>query len=695
MPEPAAASRLPPAVVHLGALRPTAALALFSALTGAAVILGTVWVLWELRDKEIVRAEREAANLAQILAEQTARAVQSADLMLRQTQERLQADEASGFLMDEKGIHRLLGARISGVPQVRTQSIFDAQGNLWRTSRAYPTPELNVADHEFFTVHRENQNTGLFIDHPARSRIDGAWGLQFSRRLDWRKGGFRGVIAVTVDPVYFEDLYKTLKLERGTSIALYLADGRLIASEPHFEERIGKSFGDSPIFETLAAAPESRQRGGILPMKGPQGTIVGYREVAGFPLVVSVALDGASMLGAWRQNAALVGGGVLGLLVLLGVAATLLARELARDETLTQALAESEARMQGIIHSAMDAIITVDEEQRVVLFNPAAEAMFGRTAAEALGAHLDLFLPQRQREAHRAFVASFRQDQARSRAMGERREIWGLRASGEEFPIDASISRVEAGGKRLYTAVVRDVTRRRESERQLRESHRQLRELSASLQTVREAERTRIARELHDELGQQLTGLKLDLSWLGSRLREDKTGLLDKIAGMKKTLDTTVAGVRRISSELRPLLLDDLGLVPAVEWLRDDFQRRSGIPVHLHVAGREFEIGKDAATAVFRILQESLTNVVRHAQASQVWIALAVSADGLRLSIRDDGRGMDASAAPKDRSFGLIGIRERAIMLGGSARISSGPGEGTVVEVDLPLNSLTSSEKTA
>lgn len=229
------------------------------------------------------------------------------------------------------------------------------------------------------------------------------------------------------------------------------------------------------------------------------------------------------------------------------------------------------------------------------------------------------------------------------------------------------------------------MTRRRQNEERLHQSHRQLRELSASLQSVREEERMRIARELHDELGQQLTGLKLDVSWLGSRLKEDKTGLGDKIAAMKKTLDTTVAAVRRISSELRPLLLDDLGLIAAVEWLRDDFMRRTGIEVELAVDGGELNVDQQHATAVFRILQESLTNVARHASATRVSVNLHGTAEKISLSIRDDGKGMTAQARSKERSFGLIGIRERAIMLGGEAVIESEPGRGTLVRVELPL----------
>ena len=160
-------------------------------------------------------------------------------------------------------------------------------------------------------------------------------------------------------------------------------------------------------------------------------------------------------------------------------------------------------------------------------------------------------------------------------------EITGLRADGTEFPIESTISQTLIEGKPQLTAVLRDITQRRRAEEDLREMNRQLRSLSASLQEVREQERTRIAMELHDDLGQQLTGLKLELSWLGGRLKEGRQATPDEVGAMRQLLDTAIASVRRIATELRPLILDDLGFGEAVAWQTAEFAKRSGLDITL------------------------------------------------------------------------------------------------------------------
>ncbi len=230
----------------------------------------------------------------------------------------------------------------------------------------------------------------------------------------------------------------------------------------------------------------------------------------------------------------------------------------------------------------------------------------------------------------------------------------------------------------------RELAREEALTAELRVSHRQLRELAAALNEVREAEQMRIARELHDELGQHLTGLKMDLSWISGKLPEEQPELLRKAAGMKKLVDTAVKSVRRIASELRPLVLDDLGLVAGLEWLVQDFSKRNGIEVALAMDIGNLAPPDAQASALYRIVQESLTNVVRHAQASRVRVVLRHEDGGLKLTVQDDGRGL-AAGEGRPGSFGLIGIRERAIMLGGQASVSSRPGEGTRVEVSLPI----------
>ena len=227
------------------------------------------------------------------------------------------------------------------------------------------------------------------------------------------------------------------------------------------------------------------------------------------------------------------------------------------------------------------------------------------------------------------------------------------------------------------------LTERRRAESELRESNRQLQSLSASLQNYREEERTRIARELHDELGQLLTGIRMEVSWLGSRLLPDQRTLSDKVATVKGQIDRTIATVRRISSELRPLVLDDLGLSAAASWYVDQFSARTGLAVDLSLPDVDPERGDVVATALFRVLQESLTNVARHAQAEKVSVCLAFENGVWSLSVSDDGLGfVPKSGEPGD--IGLVGMRERAQNLGGRFSVTSAPGQGTRIDVAIP-----------
>jgi signal transduction histidine kinase len=268
--------------------------------------------------------------------------------------------------------------------------------------------------------------------------------------------------------------------------------------------------------------------------------------------------------------------------------------------------------------------------------------------------------------------------------MGARLDLYGLRASGEEFPIDASISQIEGSGKKLFTVIVRDVSARKAAEDALRRSHQELREMSAVMNEVREAERTRIARELHDELGQLLTAVKMDIAWLGARLQPENTALVQRSEKVKQLVDTTVAAVRRIAADLRPVMLDDLGLMPALENLLSDFSERTHIAMRLDASCGEVEFSEPMSTSVYRIVQEALTNVARHAEATEVELTVKLEADRLYLSVRDNGKGLPPQSG-EIRSFGLLGIKERAQTLGGSAQIYSPPEGGTIVAIDVPV----------
>ncbi len=231
---------------------------------------------------------------------------------------------------------------------------------------------------------------------------------------------------------------------------------------------------------------------------------------------------------------------------------------------------------------------------------------------------------------------------------------------------------------------IQDITERKQAEDALRESHRQLRDLATSLQTVREEERTALARELHDELGQQLLRLRMDLSWLTGRVKDQAPAVREKVDGMKHFIDGCVDSLRHLTTELRLPLLDDLGLAAAALWVLDDFSKRSGIEVVSTIAIDDTALEERITISVFRILQESLTNVARHAGATQVHVSLVSTAEGLALDVRDNGRGTEVRDKPK-LGHGLVGIRERALLLDGVMGIDSAPGQGFTIRVRIPL----------
>src|SRR6185369_5260706 len=226
---------------------------------------------------------------------------------------------------------------------------------------------------------------------------------------------------------------------------------------------------------------------------------------------------------------------------------------------------------------------------------------------------------------------------------------------------------------------------RQRAERALLESNRQLHELSAALENIREEERSRISREIHDELGQFLTGIRMEVSWLGSRQAGKNDELAGRLASIKGQIDQTISAVRRISSELRPLVLDALGLAAAASWYVDQVAARSGLSIALSLPDDELPQGSPIATALFRVLQESLTNITRHAQASHVEIDLRLTDERWILAIRDNGCGFRL-AEQSHSGIGLIGMRERVQILHGSLAIVTTPGAGTLVEATVPFD---------
>ena len=228
---------------------------------------------------------------------------------------------------------------------------------------------------------------------------------------------------------------------------------------------------------------------------------------------------------------------------------------------------------------------------------------------------------------------------------------------------------------------------RLEVEAELKDSYEQVRALAAKLEAVREEERTGLARELHDQLGQALTALKLDLSRLTGRLVEKDVALARDATAITEQMDALVKTVRRIATELRPGVLDTLGLAASIEWQAHDFQKRTGIQCVVDLPEQDLAVAQTKSTALFRIFQETLTNVTRHAQAQRVDVKLEAARNWLILKVHDDGRGIQRGQTAGTGSLGLLGMRERAELLGGAFNIRSAPGQGTTITVSVPFTS--------
>ena len=277
-----------------------------------------------------------------------------------------------------------------------------------------------------------------------------------------------------------------------------------------------------------------------------------------------------------------------------------------------------------------------------------------------------------------------------SGTIGEERAVEFLKKGAADCVLKENLNRLGSAVRRARREAD-ERAKRREAEAALRTQAGQLRALAARLQASREEERIRIAREIHDELGEALTAQKFGLNWIQQRLGEldgdgSKEQIFKKVDSLKTLADATVNRVRKLCTELRPPILDDLGLVAAIEWQAREFQARTNIRCEIVHAIQALGFNDQQATAAFRIFQEILTNVGRHSNASKVLVRLKIAKANLILQVKDNGRGINENKIASDRSLGILGMRERALLLGGQLAIHSAPARGTVVTVSIPLD---------
>lgn len=340
----------------------------------------------------------------------------------------------------------------------------------------------------------------------------------------------------------------------------------------------------------------------------------------------------------------------------------------------------------SVIHSAMDGVVIVDSTRQIVLVNQKIEHIFGYSAKQLLEKPLDILMPPRTSgEQHR------RMDRlAATRLHGKRSklELKGVRADGELLSINASISRITIHGE-LFLALVLHNTIARKKAPELPDlpfRSRDLRRWAISSQQASELEKKRFSRKLYDDIGQRLSVLKLDLDWLENTLPDTDKGLPARVAQMQGLLDNVITMTKSMASTLRPPLLDDFGLLAAVEWMAENFQKRTGIRCTAENQGMTSKLPEPIESAVFRVIQEALSNVERHAHASSAQIRLVLTDDQLNVMIQDDGIGMESGSENKAGCYGLIAMQERIFVLGGTIAIENVKPCGLAIRVSIPVD---------
>jgi two-component system sensor histidine kinase UhpB len=370
---------------------------------------------------------------------------------------------------------------------------------------------------------------------------------------------------------------------------------------------------------------------------------------------------------------------------------TLIMRDITERRQAEEELERLNRHHQLVLNSAGEGIYGTDREGRATFINPAGAKMLGWEVEDVVGRPIHELI-------HHSYAdgSPYPHDVCPMRAgldegvlvHTDRDVFW--RKDGTHFPVEFVSTPIRERGDVVGVVVVfKDTTERKRAEARLQDSFTRLRTLSRRMEGIREEERTRIARELHDELGVGLTCLKIDLSRLGHLLGDKPVAqggiaIDERIRSMKEQVDATIASVQRIVAELRPGVLDDLGLVAAIEWQCRDFQRRTGIACTCTFSHEDLQLDREQATAVFRICQEALTNVARHAGATAVLVELEERDGIVRLEVCDNGRGVPEEKLSHPKSFGLLGMRERAGLLGGDLVIQPGLKGGTTIALRLP-----------
>jgi len=389
-----------------------------------------------------------------------------------------------------------------------------------------------------------------------------------------------------------------------------------------------------------------------------------------------VTKDGRRLLISWSSSAVMNEGSVE-FVIATGIDRTERAEARQRAQ-------ESEATVRALLRTATQAILAINQQGQIVLANAATQTMFGYSREELIGQPIEKLTPERFRDRHAALLRKWF-SQPRSRTIGAGLELVGLRDDGRDFPVNISLSHIESGGEVLGVAFVSDITERKRNEEALLDYHKLLQKLTGSLLSVQETESRELARELHDVFSQELAALGMEVSILLNS-SEIASPLAQRLADLGKKIGDLADDMHRTSRQLHPAILHELGLEAALREECNTFSQQSGIAVQFLSEELPCLLPEDVSLCLFRVVQETLRNIRKHAGATDTRVQLRGEGGGVSLCVEDTGDGFDVEKARKNGGLGLISMEERVRSVNGRFAIRSQPGNGTTVEVFVPLD---------
>jgi PAS domain S-box-containing protein len=357
-----------------------------------------------------------------------------------------------------------------------------------------------------------------------------------------------------------------------------------------------------------------------------------------------------------------------------------IARDITAQKQAEDALVASEAKYRNLFEYSLEGI-GITKGRMFISANKALLSIWGYEDARDF---LSISFVDHIHPDDRKFIEERLLKRSRGEWVSPNYEVRIIRKDKEIRILEVSAGQLKIGNETFIQSTYRDITLRKMADEELKRSREQLRSLASHLEKAREAERKEIAYEVHDDLGQALTALKMDVAWLGRKFDKSNINLIERVGSMSELIDETIQKIRRISTQLRPSILDHFGLGAAIEWLAEDFQKRTDISFKITIEPKDLEADELITISLFRICQESFTNITRHAQATTVDVSLILKNGNMELKVIDNGIGLPVENANNINSFGLIGMREKAFVAGGECIITGNIGEGTCVLVNLP-----------